>query len=195
MSNVDFRPYKRIVQYFWDPEPKNDDASKSPIWCLGKEYCAGPLNKDEQSIISKPQPHDESPTLSNGQGSERSPKRTKVAASNGHQRERADSRNGWSNEDHAWPSDFLDDFESRMWLTYRSNFPAIKKSHDPNASTAMSLSVRLRSQLVDQRGFTSDTGWGCMIRSGQSLLANALVMQRLGRGKDLFPMTLLAFMI
>ena len=195
MSNVDLRPYKRIVQYFWDPEPKNDDASKSPIWCLGKDYGVGSANIDEQSIISRPQPHDEAPTVSNGQGSDRSPKRTKVAASNGYQGERADLRNGWSNEDRAWPSDFLDDFESRIWLTYRSNFPAIKKSQDPNASAAMSLSLRLRHQLVDQGGFTSDTGWGCMIRSGQSLLANALVMQRLGRGKNLFPTTLLAFMI
>jgi cysteine protease ATG4 len=46
----------------------------------------------------------------------------------------------------------------------------------------MTLSVRLRSQLVDSQGFTADTGWGCMIRSGQSLLANALCILSLGRG-------------
>lgn len=85
-------------------------------------------------------------------------------------------------EDGGWPPSFLDDFEARIWLTYRSNFPAIPKSEDPKAASSMSLSVRLRSQLVDQGGFTSDTGWGCMIRSGQSLLANALVMLKLGRG-------------
>jgi cysteine protease ATG4 len=88
-------------------------------------------------------------------------------------------------QDGGWPSSFLDDFEARIWLTYRSNFPAIAKSQDPKALSSMSFKVRL-SQLVDPGGFTSDTGWGCMIRSGQSLLANTLVMLQLGRGLPIF---------
>lgn len=32
------------------------------------------------------------------------------------------------------------------------------------------------------KGLSSDTGWGCMLRTGQSLLANALVKIHLGRG-------------
>lgn len=83
---------------------------------------------------------------------------------------------------YGWPVAFLDDFESKIWLTYRSNFCSIPKSDDQNAASSMTLGVRLRSQLMDSQGFTSDTGWGCMIRSGQSLLANALSILHLGRG-------------
>ena len=53
---------------------------------------------------------------------------------------------------------FKDDFSSRIWLTYRKNFPEFK-------TTKM----------------TTDCGWGCMIRSGQMMVANALLQLHLGR--------------
>ncbi|KAI4520320.1 hypothetical protein K525DRAFT_257674 [Schizophyllum commune Loenen D] len=39
----------------------------------------------------------------------------------------------------------------------------------------------LTSALTGRRGLTSDAGWGCMLRTGQSLLANALVVAWMGR--------------
>lgn len=81
-----------------------------------------------------------------------------------------------------WPESFVSDFESRIWMTYRSNFDPIPRHQNHDASSNMTLGVRLRSQLMDSQGFTSDTGWGCMIRSGQSLLANSLFILLLGRG-------------
>ncbi|CAB4424370.1 unnamed protein product [Rhizophagus irregularis] len=57
-----------------------------------------------------------------------------------------------------FPAEFYQDFTSRIWCTYRHNYAPIKPTH-----------------------FTNDGGWGCMLRSSQSLLANALIIQFLGR--------------
>ncbi|KAL1995358.1 hypothetical protein VTN49DRAFT_1545 [Thermomyces lanuginosus] len=174
MSGIDVTRYKRIVQYFWDPEPRNEEGPGSRVWCLGKEYVTPDNDSNKVSdadstpdIPSAPLMTEEPPTASD---KPRNSDATFITTSSPK-----------STTDHGWPSAFLDDFESRIWITYRSNFPLIPKSKDPNAQANMSIGVRLRSQLVETEGFTSDTGWGCMIRSGQSLLANALSILLLGR--------------
>ncbi|KAI8577509.1 hypothetical protein K450DRAFT_252018 [Umbelopsis ramanniana AG] len=57
-----------------------------------------------------------------------------------------------------WPADFYEDFTSRLWYTYRHNYPPIRPAN-----------------------YKTDIGWGCMLRSGQSLLANTLMIHLLGR--------------
>ncbi|CAL9068443.1 cysteine protease ATG4B isoform X1 [Musa acuminata AAA Group] len=53
---------------------------------------------------------------------------------------------------------FLEDFSSRIWITYRKGFEPIGESK-----------------------FTCDVNWGCMIRSSQMLVAQALILHHLGR--------------
>ncbi|XP_059649493.1 cysteine protease ATG4-like isoform X2 [Cornus florida] len=53
---------------------------------------------------------------------------------------------------------FIEDFSSRILLTYRKGFDAIGDSK-----------------------YTSDQNWGCMLRSSQMLVAQALLIHRLGR--------------
>ncbi|KAI9749905.1 MAG: Cysteine protease atg4 [Chaenotheca gracillima] len=195
MAAVDMGKYKRIVQYFWDPEPKNDDPSHAPIWCLGEQYIATtppsrpppPPESDSFAIIppasSIPTPTKERTRLADSHSSVESitPPNDSLSSSVDDGLAYSSESSGPPDDDGGWPTPFLDDFEARLWFTYRSNFPPIAKSSDPGASSAMTFSVRLRSQLVDHGGFTSDSGWGCMIRSGQSLLGNALSMIKLGR--------------
>lgn len=69
----------------------------------------------------------------------------------------ADGRTCQPDDDHI--ENALLDITSRIWLTYREGFPSILGSK-----------------------YTSDVGWGCMIRSAQMLLAQAIVMCTVGRG-------------
>ncbi|KAF2717386.1 hypothetical protein K431DRAFT_158575 [Polychaeton citri CBS 116435] len=189
MNNTDIsRLGKRVVQYFWDPIPKNEDSA--PIWCLGRTYESGyqparPSNDPHTTGTSPSSQSDISKADSAvaPQDAEDKPKKSEEAASEAGFETISKSQADLSRSEEealGWPPEFLDDLESRIWLTYRNNFPPIPKSQDPNAASVMSFSTRLRN-LGNQGGFTSDTGWGCMIRSGQTLLANTLLLQRLGR--------------
>lgn len=166
---------RRIVKMIWDPEPANDHLKNRPVWCLGCQYVNEPPARQTTtnatppatpSAADQPPPSTTVPDTPPESSTSSSP--SAMACEE-------------PSEDGGWPSAFLDDFESRLWMTYRSGFEPIARSTDPKASAALSFTMRIKT-LGDQGGFSSDTGWGCMIRSGQSLLANTLSICQLGRG-------------
>lgn len=192
---------KKIVRYLWDPEPKNDDVNE-PIWCLGREYSsredqgATELSCEEpqeftavDALSSDTQDRSATTTTTTSTTAAPAPATTTATAS-------AEPAQGLA----PWPPAFLLDVESRAWMTYRSDFPAIPHYHKAsstvaggsdtthesrsrsNHSPSLSLNVRLRNAFSKSSGFASDTGWGCMIRSGQMVLANTLYILAFGRG-------------
>ncbi|KAK4903641.1 hypothetical protein LTR28_001131, partial [Elasticomyces elasticus] len=207
MNNVDFwraNGERFIRQYIYDPILKNED--EAPMWCLGRRYDCKPRRSSPRRPSQKGQPattpgdtlSDDNPhggegslpaTKSDSGSSDGSPASQTASSTNETNSTRttpeaeaahdaggnADTQE--AEADNGWPTPFLEDIESKLWMTYRSNFPNIARSQQAN----LSLKMRLK-QIGNQAAFTSDTGFGCMIRSGQSLLANALVQLRLGRG-------------
>ncbi|KAI6044613.1 cysteine protease required for autophagy [Pisolithus marmoratus] len=91
-----------------------------------------------------------------------------------------------------WPPAFYADFTSRIWLTYRDQFPPIRDSTlaalDSDLASGVQSIIpcsprqkRWNWPGTGEKGWTSDAGWGCMLRTGQTLLANSLLHLHLGR--------------
>ncbi|RDA83205.1 hypothetical protein CP532_5363 [Ophiocordyceps camponoti-leonardi (nom. inval.)] len=186
LAHVDLGRYRRLMQLFWDPEPVNDIRIDQPVWCLGAKYQladegieaigrrsdvgSGQSNR----ILLHPSHRDTEDLPVDAAGVTGEQSLSGICSSFPAANERNHVHDGW-------PEGFLLDFKSRIWMTYRSGFETIPRFNGSCATSALSLPMRIRSQFGDQGGFSSDTGWGCMIRSGQSILANSLSMLRLGR--------------
>lgn len=178
---------RRIVKMIWDPQPVNDRTANKPVWCLGCSYTHESPARSESASDAAARSETTFPTSPSATASRAAPDAApETPPDSGSSSVSSSLAYEPSAEDNGWPPAFMDDFESRIWMTYRSNFEPIARSSDPKASASLSFAMRLKS-LADQSGFPSDTGWGCMIRSGQSLLANTLSICQLGRGETLVP--------
>lgn len=169
------RVSRRLMRSIWDPEPTNDRALNRPVWCLGCSYTYDPVAGSATDAEPSTSADDAQPLAPNPPSSTPPESSTSSFSSSLAYDEPP--------QDGGWPAPFLDDFESRVWMTYRSAFPPIARSADPNAVTSLSFAMRLKALADPQGGFSSDSGWGCMVRSGQSLLANTLIIHQLGRGE------------
>ncbi|KAI0697475.1 hypothetical protein BC835DRAFT_1413706 [Cytidiella melzeri] len=183
----------KAMRYLLDSDATPDKCS-DPIWLLGVEH---PGYEPDAVPAS---PHASLGRRSSVESSRRSPSSfrsspsTSPADVHGADPSLSQSQPTPShvNKDPArnWPPVFYADFTSRIWLTYRSQFLPIRDItlEDLEAAAPDSAILSPSPQpkkwnwpLGGEKCWTSDAGWGCMLRTGQSLLANALLHAHLGR--------------
>jgi cysteine protease ATG4 len=164
----------KAVRYLLDSDATPDKCTE-PIWLLGVQhpgYEPPPfvLMTRRSSIDSRRHSPSSFRSSSSSELSQSQP-------SNNNSTKHANPANNW-------PPVFYADFTSRIWLTYRSQFTPIRDltlgalEGDDVGSSPPSK----RTFWGGEKCWTTDAGWGCMLRTGQSLLANALLHLHLGRG-------------
>ncbi|KAI8189201.1 putative cysteine protease ATG4 [Colletotrichum sp. SAR 10_70] len=164
MAAVDLGRYRRIVQIFWDPEPTNDYRVDLPVWCLGRSYnLSTKAGKEKGSRGQTPPTTDTASPQTNANnpspvppalGPETPPDSVSSSFSSSLAYD-----DDYSVQDGGWPAAFLDDFESKFWMTYRSDFELIAKSTDPRASSALSLSMRIKNASGERDGYHQSWSW------------------------------------
>ncbi|VEU23662.1 DEKNAAC105025 [Brettanomyces naardenensis] len=187
MSNFGLQ---RMIDLIWDKPSVNNDFV-NPLVVLGQKYSPGnkpALHEPEEetnSLVDSPDPAGYIFKLSsiNSFFGHLATEGLKSESLPWNASRSADEQQDYSAvSSGSWPNDFLSDVETRIWFTYRSGFPLIPR--DPDGPSPLSMGSFLRGTLdlsTAGEGFTTDAGWGCMIRTSQSLLANALLNLHVGR--------------
>ncbi|EIW75969.1 hypothetical protein CONPUDRAFT_111807 [Coniophora puteana RWD-64-598 SS2] len=165
----------RAMRFILDSDA-TPDKSTDPIWILGVKHAGY-----------------EPPPVNNPPGRRPSLDSQRLQSSASSMNSQFSQSQSPASEKHPgqdWAPEFYADFTSRIWLTYRNQFAPIRDStlstlesdQTREPCTEMSSpSPKSRRWFGGEKGWTTDTGWGCMLRTGQTLLANALLHLHLGR--------------
>lgn len=184
----------KAMRYLLDSDATPDKCS-DPIWLLGVEHPGyePSANPQSQASIGRRSSVESrrSPSSLRSSGSSPPPIAIPGADPSLSQSQPASSSPSVKDPSKNWPPVFYADYTSRIWLTYRSQFLPIRDitleelENPPPDSALVSASPQPKKwnwPLGGEKCWSSDAGWGCMLRTGQSLLANALLHVHLGRG-------------
>jgi len=165
---------QRVVQLFWDKDLENTDH-ENPIVVLGNVYEPkeeSPKNEDKVSAETSTSSNETEPVNSINDFKQYFQKFSINSNSQPINKEKDPNK---------WPADFIKDVHTRIWLTYRTRFAPIARDEDGPSPISLHNLLRGQNYDLNSEAFTTDCGWGCMIRTGQTLLANALLNLHLGR--------------
>jgi cysteine protease ATG4 len=183
----------KAMRYLLDSDSSPDKCT-DPIWILGVQHPGYEPQSD--AILSR-----HSSTTSKRASSLRTSTSSNVTTTPGENNDLSSSQISLSSKHPGahWPPEFYADFTSRVWITYRSHFHPIRDSslsaleREQAEAAAAGTPTPISSSPPTKRwwpggekGWTSDAGWGCMLRTGQSLLATALIHLHLGRGMPIY---------
>ncbi|CDH54939.1 cysteine protease atg4a [Lichtheimia corymbifera JMRC:FSU:9682] len=143
------------VSHLWNQQEQQQSSSDSTLWLLGCEYAVNMSTLEKDMMRAQREPIFDTTTTT---GEDNDDDDDETTAETGDNTATASASSAPSSYDMTMPPDFYHDLCSRLWMTYRHNFPPIRPS-----------------------AYKTDIGWGCMLRSGQSLLANTLLIHCLGR--------------
>lgn len=186
----------KAMRYLLDSDA-TPDKCPDPIWLLGVQHPgyepAPPSSSDTPSSPGRRSSSDSRRSPSSFRSSASSSPVVSSSAPDPSLSQSMPASGGPSKDPSKnWPPVFYADFTSRIWLTYRSQFYPIRDTtlaaldselpDDPTVVPSSPPTKKWNWPLGGEKGWTTDAGWGCMLRTGQSLLANALVHLHLGRG-------------
>ncbi|KAG8733088.1 Cysteine protease atg4 [Ceratobasidium sp. 423] len=198
------RPIKggmdKVMRYLTDSDATPDGCT-DPIWLLGVLHAGFEPPDPSASPPPPTSPHRRDSTESSLHVQLHRKNRNPPGAFTHHQNPSLQSISSFTIESggpskyaYAWPAVFYEDFTSLIWLTYRSHYSPIRDTslealaplgpcdQEMVPTAPMSASPRRWNWPGSaEKSWTSDAGWGCMLRTGQSLLANALIHLHLGR--------------